>query len=187
MNMSNPVESGHDDNTRTEIPAEILDCLKASNPLFSTHKALYTENCQRCVMAYELRRRGYSVVARPYLPDGADLLPYMNRRYGWPAVFEKQIMTDCSAVSQEQAKENIERQMRVYGNGSRAIVKVDWLNRARGHLFMTENLEGAIYFVDPQTGSADVAWYFQYADPRHVVILRTDCVKFTKLVRLCCE
>lgn len=64
------------------VPGEIQDCLKASDPLFSTHKASYMENCQRCVMAYEQRRRGYSVVAQSYIPGGADMLPYMNRRYG---------------------------------------------------------------------------------------------------------
>lgn len=78
------------------VPSEIQDCLKASDPLFSTHKVSYMENCQRCVMAYELRRRGYSVVAQPYIPGGADMLPYMDRRYGWPAVFEKQIITDAA-------------------------------------------------------------------------------------------
>ena len=140
-----------------KVPDEIQDCLKASDPLFSTHKASYMENCQRCVMAYELRRRGYSVVAQPYIPDGADMLPYMDRRYGWPAVFEKQIITDCSAVTQTQAKENIKRQMCAYGEGSRAIVKVNWLSRANGHLFMVENFKGRIYFIDPQTGNADVA------------------------------
>ena len=133
-----PMEREPDENGM-KVPGEILDCLKASNPLFSTHKASYMENCQRCVMAYELRRRGYSVVAQPYIPGGADMLPYMNRRYGWPAVFEKQIITDCSAVTQAQAKENIERQMRAYGDGSRAIVRVNWLSRANGHLFMVEN------------------------------------------------
>ena len=127
--MFSPIEREHDGNGM-KGPSEILDCLKASNPLLSTHKASYMENCQRCVMAYELRRRGYSVVAQPYIPGGADMLPYMNRRYGWPAVFEKQILTDCSAVTQAQAKENIERQMRAYGDGSRAIVRVNWLSRA---------------------------------------------------------
>ena len=127
--MSCPMEMEPGENSM-KIPGEIMDCLKASNPLFSTHKASYMENCQRCVMAYELRRRGYSVVAQPYIPGGADMLPYMDRRYGWPAVFEKQILTDCSAVTQAQAKENIERQMRAYGDGSRAIVRVNWLSRA---------------------------------------------------------
>ena len=181
-----PIEEKRSENGM-KVPSEIQDCLKASDPLFSTHKASYMEKCQRCVMAYELRRRGYSVVAQPYIPGGADMLPYMNRRYGWPAVFEKQIITDCSAVTQTQAKENIKRQMCAYGDGSRAIVKVNWLSRANGHLFMVENFKGRIYFIDPQTGSDDVAWYFQYVAPGHVIIMRTDRVKFTKLVRLCCE
>lgn len=170
-----------------KVPDEIMYCLRAANPMFCTHDAHYMQNCQRCVVAYELRRRGYSAVAQPCVPGAADMLPYMNRRDGWPAVFESQIMADCSAATQAQARENVERQMRAYGEGSRAIVSVNWLSRANGHLFMAENFGRRIYFVDPQTGSVGVEWYFQYASPAHVIIMRTDRAKFTKLAKLCCE
>ena len=171
----------------SNIPAEIKDCLKGLNPQFSTHQSAYTENCQRCVVAYEVRRRGYSTIAKPYICGGTDPLPYMNLQYGWPAVFREQMLTNCSALTREQAQENIERQMRLFGNHSRAIVKVRWPHRAKGHLFMAENIEDVIYFVDPQTGDDDVSWYFQYIDPNYVAIMRTDCVRFTGLVRQCCE
>ena len=42
----------------------IEDAVKGANPNYhSSHD--YKINCQRCVQAYELRRRGYDVVAKP--------------------------------------------------------------------------------------------------------------------------
>ena len=70
---------------------------------------------------------------------------------------------------------------------SRAIVKVNWLHQARGHLFVTKNIDDVIYFADPQTGDADASRYFQRIDPGCAAIMRTDCVKFTSLVQMCCE
>ena len=65
-----------------EPPKEIQECLKALNPYYATHTLAYTENCQRCVVAYEVRRRGYFTLAKPYLGGRADLLPYMDRTAG---------------------------------------------------------------------------------------------------------
>ena len=170
-----------------EPPKEIKDCLKDLNPYYTSHTLAYTENCQRCVVAYEVRRRGYSTNAKPYIGGKTDLLPYMDVHNGWPAVFREQIITNCSALTSQKVQENIEVQMHLYGNHSRAIVKVNWLHRAKGHLFITENIDDAIYFVDLQTGDDDVSWYFQYIDPNRVVIMRTDCARLTGLALQCCD
>lgn len=170
-----------------EPPKEIKDCLKNLNPYYTTHACAYTENCQRCVVAYEVRRRGYCASAKPYLGGRTDLLPYMDVHNGWPAVFREQIITNCSAPTPQKVQENIKFQMHLYGNHSRAIVKVNWPRRAKGHLFMTENIDDAIYFVDPQTGDDDARWYFQYVDTNCVVIMRTDCARLTGLARQCYE
>lgn len=77
--------------------------------------------------------------------------------------------------------------MRSYGDSSRAIVKVDWLMQRKGHLFIAENRKNTIYFVDPQTGELDVAWYFFYADPHSIVVMLTDQSDFTNLVLQCLE
>lgn len=167
-------------------PKEIADCLRGLNPHYATHALAYTENCQRCVVAYEVRRRGYFTLAKPYLGGRADLLPYMDAQHGWPAVFQGQTTADCSTLTQNQAQENVERQMRLFGNRSRAVVKVSWLHRSKGHLFMAENIDDAIYFVDPQTGDDDVSRYFQHIDPNRVVLMRTDCARLTELVGQCC-
>lgn len=41
---------------RREIPKEIRECLHGLNPGFQTKSPAYTDNCQRCVMAYDERR-----------------------------------------------------------------------------------------------------------------------------------
>lgn len=167
-------------------PKEITDCLKDLNPHYATRAPAYTENCQRCVVAYEVRRRGYFALAKPYLGGKADLLPFMDAQQGWPAVFQGQTAANCGALTQKQAQENVEHQMHLFGNHSRAIVKVSWLHRIKGHLFMAENIDDAIYFVDPQTGDDDVSRYFQHIEPNRVVIMRTDCARLTRLAQQCC-
>ena len=134
----------------------------------------------------EITDCGYFTLANPYLGGRADLLPYMDAQHGWPAVFQGQTAANCSALTQKQAQENVERQMHLFGNHSRAIVKVNWLHRIKGHLFMAENIDDAIYFVDPQTGDGNVSRYFQHIDPNRVVIMRTDCARLTRLAQQCC-
>lgn len=165
----------------------IIQAIQGTNPGFSTHDFAYTENCQRCVAAYEARRRGYDVIAKPRLSDKADTLSYMISPMGWPAVYKNHRLENCSADTGEQAKHKVETLMRSYGDSSRAIVKVDWLMQRRGHLFMAENRKGVIYFVDPQTGSLDVAWYFSCINPHSVVVMRTDQAIFTDLIEQCVE
>lgn len=169
-------------------PKEIIDCLKDLNPHYAIRALAYTENCQRCVViAYEVRRRGYFTHAKPYIGGKADLLPFMDAQQGWPAVFQGQTAATCGALTQKQAQENVGHQMHLFGNHSRAIVKFNWLHRVKGHLFMAENIDDAIYFAGPQTGDDDVSRYFQHIDPNRVVIMRTDCARLTGLARQCCD
>lgn len=165
----------------------IISDIKATNPGFSSHTFEYMENCQRCVTAYEARRRGYSVIAKPRILSRTDPLPYMTNPFGWPAVYKNHKLESCAADTGELAKKKIEALMKSYGDKSRAIVKVDWFMQNKGHLFIAENQNEVIYFVDPQTGSLDVAWYFHYINPRSVVLMRTDQADFTDLVNLCFE
>lgn len=52
----------------------IIADIKATNPRFFTHTHEYMENCQRCVVAYEARRRGYNVIAKPRILSRTDPL-----------------------------------------------------------------------------------------------------------------
>lgn len=179
-----------DDGTRIYNVLEIRDLsitadVKATNPGFSTHTHEYMENCQWCVVAYKARRRGYNVVAKPRILSSIDPLPYMTNPLGWPAVYKNRRLESCAADTGELAKKKVEALMKSYGDKSRAVVKVDWFMRNRGHLFIAENQDDVIYFVDPQTGSLDAAWYFRYINPHSVIVMRTDQTNFTELVNLC--
>lgn len=164
-----------------------MDAVLGTNPGFSTHDPEYTENCQRCVVAYEARRRGFDAIAKPILFDRPDALPYIVDEVGWPAVFTDHKVEYCHADSAEQAKWKVEALMRKYGESSRAIVKVDWIGQHKGHLFIAENSHGTVYYVDPQTGALDVSWYFFFASPHSVAVMRIDNKEFTELDTRCIE
>ncbi len=164
----------------------IINDVKGTNPRFASGMPSYTENCQRCVNAYELRRRGYKVTARPILHKN-DCLPYAANPAGWPFVYVDHKIENCAAGTGEFAKRQVELFMRIYGDGSRAIVEVDWYAKDKGHLFIAENHNGNVFFVDPQTGSLDVSWYFDFVNPLSVVIMRIDRSEFTGLVKACFE
>ena len=164
-----------------------IRAIKGTNPGFITNDTGYKENCQRSVIAYEARRRGYDVIAKPISLNKCDSLPYTSSSEGWPAAYENYKLEYCSADTAEHAKQKVEALMKSYGDKSRAIVKVDWLCRNKGHLFIAENRKGVIYFVDPQMGCLDASWYFDFIDPMSVVLLRTDILAFTKLSEKCFE
>ena len=115
----------------------------------------YKMNCQRCVWAYELQRRGYDVEALPTF-KGDDLprqgnwmnlsknarqgnTKYVGRMYGQT----NSVKTEIS---------NITEAMNDWGDGSRAIVRVVWKNQNMGHVFNIENVGGVIRAFDGQTG-----------------------------------
>lgn len=52
----------------------ITKAAEGANPYYNGNYREFSENCQRCVVAYEARRRGYNVVAQPTYQG--DQLPY---------------------------------------------------------------------------------------------------------------
>ena len=61
---------------------DIQDAIDNANPHFTqsvqNRDGLYYKNCQRCVWATELRRRGYDVEAKPRIMNGSDDAPKMD-------------------------------------------------------------------------------------------------------------
>lgn len=115
----------------------------------------YNENCQRCVWAYELQRRGYDVEALPTfqgddLPMAgnwmkldknrktADNYKYVGQKYG-----------QTNSVKTEIT--NITETMDNWGDGSRAVVRVRW-KKGGAHVFNIENVGGKIKAYDGQIG-----------------------------------
>ena len=160
--------------------------LRAVNPMFRSGDACYQNNCQRCVVTYEARRRGYDVHAKPYLFQRLDTLPFDDEENGWPSVFENSVLEYCGAEDSSDVKNNIHNKMQSWGEGARSIVAVDYLCGG-GHVFMAEFTNGEVHYVDPQNAMENCEEYFNIINTRTVNILRTDNCAFTDNVRDCCE
>lgn len=154
----------------------------------------FTQNCQRCVITYEVRRRGFDVVAKERLfapvlnPDGTPKLDANGKKESydpsglpvlykngtvnpnsWAGVFvDKNGMIpqpiEPNGNTVEQKIADIEKRMRQYGDGARAIIRIQRMkqdakgkiSKIGGHVFMVEQINGKTVFCDPQTGAPDV-------------------------------
>lgn len=136
-------------------PKSIADSLKNTNPNYNAAYAEYSENCQRCVVAYELRRRGYDVEAQPTY--SGDQWPYAVTANGvsygrWRGAFRHAKTVKVGGRNADTVLNNIRSQMRTYGKGSRAVVQILYKGNHGGHVFSVENVGGSIQYVDAQTG-----------------------------------
>ena len=154
---------------RIEGPHTLRDDIAAVNPDYKNGHLSTRVNCQRCVVAGEMRRRGYDVVARPAIGqtmyklneqgepeaywDSAEQggLPYLFapdgsvNPNGFAAAFKDAKPVSCSADSGMMSARSVNRQMKEWGEGARAIVAVYWAGVAR-------DADQNLYTVDVQDG-----------------------------------
>ena len=115
------------------------------NPNFSTFQFEYTNNCQRCSVAYELRQRGYDVEAMPSYNGGVGAGAQIK------SIFSTAQEFSTDSYGHDATVEMI-KQMEEWGSGSRAILCI---NRAdgSGHAYNMQNVNGVVSFIDSQCGS----------------------------------
>lgn len=142
----------------------------------------YRQNCQRCVWAYEMQRRGYDVEALPTykgddLPSNGNWLGIIDG-----TVTRKYIAADVWAGQKNTIKTEVANAtniMQGWGEGSRGIVRVAWGSR-NGHVFNVEYKNGKITAYDAQNGKT----YTNFAEALkgtkrgYAQIVRTDNVTF---------
>lgn len=130
-------------------PMGVDTAISGSNPNYDPNVSdddPYHTNCQRCVWAYEMRRRGYDVEALPRTESPND--PAYNGRW-------KTFMYNAKTVS-TPSEAAVEKQMAEWGPGSRAILSVTWdaAHGGGGHVVIAERKKvGGIEFtryIDPQ-------------------------------------
>lgn len=158
-------------------PLSVKDAYAGANPHFDNTGtyAEYNMNCQRCVVAYELRRRGYDVEALPTY-DG-DRLPYgvTSSTAHWMGAFKGAKSESVGATRNSQVEKNIAAKMNSYGSGSRAVVRVQWQGGNSGHVFNVENVGGRMRYVDAQTGKpVNIKEYLGSSKPSKTQLVRTD-------------
>lgn len=134
----------------------------------------YSTNCQRCVPAYEMRRRGYDVIASPRDHTKPDPLVA-----DWRNVFENANWIKCPIGN---GIEQVKQKMLEWGEGARGEVYVTWKNGV-SHVFVAENVGGNVILRDPQTAlPIDVA----FIETSMTEICRIDNLKPSPLIRQCC-
>ena len=133
-------------------PMSIDDALKA-NPNYSSGRE-YQINCQRCVQAYEFRRRGYDVIAMPK-PSSNNLVSWGNECFIPSSANPRDEYIFSNAASE------VKKELTAAPDGARYSVYIAWKGRLGGaHVFIAEKQGNTIRYVDPQNGKSDVSSYF---------------------------
>lgn len=167
---------------RISTPHSARDDLKNTNPKWRPNSP-WDINCQRCVSAYEARRRGYDVTAAP-LTDDRDTLQCMRHPNGWASVYQGAELIDCTSNSGTGSEILVDEQMAQWGDGARAIVRVRW-KLGGGHVFIAERVNGKTWYIDPQRGTENVNHYFQQARGDGTYCVRIDNLCFTERIHDC--
>lgn len=166
--------------------------IMATNPNYLTGGTEYHMNCQRCVTAYEARRRGYDVTALPcydrddkYGRGRGFTLPYeKGDRKADPLWYSAGLQfSEAKSFTKEQSLVTINTLMESYGNGSRAIVDGFWTDSGTGHVFVAEYVGGKVQFFDPQNGDMDCSHYFDLMSPATISLFRVDDLPFTAAIK----
>lgn len=120
------------------------DALINANPNFNPFIVNgYRKNCSNCAAAYEMRRRGFDVVAKPSTSN--HYLRY-HPEAAWEGINESNIIkttgTGLQGVIEEMNKAPMNARYEVAFN----------ISPEKGHIVIAENRENGIIFLDPQYG-----------------------------------
>ena len=148
--------------------------LKNSNPKFKKEFG-YDLNCPNCVCAYEMRKRGYNVVARPYVSGGSH---YLNK---YPEeAWEGAIPVECSG------KDDIIKLLEEV-NGDARFEVVYMRKRGAGHVIVVEKENDVIRFLDPQCGKELDGNYLNNKNIDSIVCFRIDNLNIAQRGITACE
>lgn len=123
-------------NVKQTEKMNITDAVNA-NPNFSKNSA-YKNNCQRCVQTYELRRRGYNVIAKPQMGKGDSVC--------WGSeLFVPKGTKPSSVYTFKQTEKNIKEELYSAPDGARYSIYVAWKNSNYAHVFIAGKKNGIIH------------------------------------------
>ena len=160
-------------NDQHDIANDIVSNGKPTcNPNFSTGQWGYTQNCQRCVQAYEFRRRGYDVVAAER--------PIKNNKIIWGCECFTDVNGNPAKFIFGQTESMVKKVLNSAPDGSRYTIYVKWKGRSTGaHVFVAEKENGVVRYIDPQNGSMDASGYFERGSAGRFGYFRMDDKQLT--------
>jgi hypothetical protein len=166
----------------------------ATNPNYWTGEYRWTHNCQRCVTAYEARRRGIDAEAQPgpSTPQDLNRDPLARAQCGWADAYVHQPsdIIDCHSNSGPNAQAKVEREVTNMPVGARCVVHCAWQGGG-AHVFIAERTDKGVVFREPQTNgqacvTSDGTWG-QSASGSWVYIMRIDDKEFTDAMTQCAQ
>ena len=128
-----------------------------SNPGFENNHNRQT-NCQTCVVAYEMRRRGYNVEAKPYTGMDYDQKALASDpTHVWidPKTGRKPNLTH-SPETFRSSDEAISYLQSTLKKGKRYALRLNWANDGGGHIIIAQQSHGRTWLFDPQSGDSYV-------------------------------
>lgn len=136
-------------------------------------------NCQACVVAYEMRRKGYNVTAQPYHESNETLVKLSNdTTYCW--LTEEREKPSLKKYNFKNEKDLLVKLSKIIENGCRYFFECVWKKdycegEQYGHIVTIEKKDNKIKFYDPQDSELDFRDYLPYIDYNAgVYILRVD-------------
>jgi len=162
---------------------EVIDydtAYRGANP--NRGNSEYDRNCQRCVPTYELRRRGFDVIAAPK--------PGINNQveFGYEC-FEGARERVVGHLNGSNFGEGaLRNQLGRLPEGSRCGIIIAWKSGG-GHTIVSEKINGVTRFFDPQT-SQETPNFFNRVKMGHISFYRMDDlnlssdIDWTKVVRV---
>lgn len=166
-------------------PKSMASAMLDSNPNYNGDYKEFSQNCQRVVVAYEARRRGYDVEAQPtFKGDNLNKIAYDDTKNNvmrgrWMGAFQDAKPLDVSGKTGGDVMSNIDKQMKSFGDGSRGVVQI-FYKGGGGHVFNVERKDGKTHYIEAQAGKVkDFAKTLQNVKTGQVALVRTDNLKFS--------
>ena len=129
-------------------PESYLETMKNTNKTTSINK-LYKNNCPNTTLAYEARRRGYDVKAKP----DAEGLTSSEIRNAYNLKKSDVAITHLNnPIKHKENSEKIQKYFESMPNGYRGAITLTWKMGYGGHIFNVEKQNNKVIFVDSQTG-----------------------------------
>ena len=157
------------------------------------YKKKYTINCQSCVVAHELRRRGFDVQAIGTTPNSIPAILSRHTELAWLDADGKTPTSTSVSWAWQSDKDamaksmvaNLETATKAVG---RYHLKWTWATGSSGHIITCERLkDGTLRIYDPQCGQiiTDFATYGKRFEHGTLKILRVDNLRFNPLYAGC--
>ena len=149
-------------------PMTLTEAVKGANPYYEEGNQ-YKVNCQRCVQAYELRRRGYDVIACAK--------PTRNNTINWGSecfIEPEEVLKSWKAYTFEKTEKQIRDMLESAEDGARFSIYVKWKRGGGAHVFIAEKENGIVKYIDPQNGRENVSYYFDLGSKKKFGFFRLD-------------